>query len=208
MSARPKADLADPQVQADIRGLDIVDVARKYDVSFTAVRKWRAKLGVPCLTVGAALRRHAAMLGLCPDPDVAEAAGVTAEQVANYRRKHAIPMVGTHPLTTAEAQADIARLPVSEVVARYGVCRAAVTYQRKRVGLPLLRRNLEEWEVDAIERASGEAPDREIADALERSPGSVAAVRRKAGLVSYQEQRRETRPQRVARLRGVIGGGR
>ena len=207
VSARPKADLTDPQVQADIRALSIVDVARKYDVSFTAVRKWRKKLGVPCLTVAAVLRRHAGMLGLCPDTEVAVAAGVTVEQVANYRRKHAIPMAWTHPLTTEEAQADIARLPVSEVVARYGVCRSAVTYQRRAKGLPLLRRNLEAWEVDAITRTAGEETDTDIAEALGRSAAAVNKVRREHDLSSWREQRKEMQPQRVAELRKRFSQG-
>ena len=207
MPTPKRADLSDPAVQADIRALSVRDVAARYRVSLSAVRKWRKALGMGSPTVAAALREVADMLGKWPDDDVARAAGVTTEQVAHYRRKHRIALAWLRPLVSQEAQADIERLPVSEIVARYGVCRSAVTYQRRAKGLPLLRRNLEAWEVDAITRTAGAETDTDIAEALGRSAASVNKVRREHDLSSWREQRKEMQPQRVAELRKRFSQG-
>jgi len=207
MPTPKRADLSDPAVQADIRSLSVKEAAARYGVSLSAVRKWRKTLGLGSLTLAARLRRNAPLLGVLPDADVGFIVGASAEEVARYRKKHRIPMQGTHPLTAPEAQADIERLPVSEVVARYGVCRSAVTYQRRAKGLPLLRRNLEAWEVDAITRTAGEETDTDIAEALGRSAAAVNKVRREHDLSSWREQRKEMQPQRVAELRKRFSQG-
>lgn len=104
-------------------------------------------------------------------------------------------------LSDPAVQADIRALSVRDVAVRYGVCLSAVTYQRRAQGLPLLRRNLEAREVDAITRTAGNEPDTDIAEALDRSAASVNEVRREHGLSSWREQRKEMRPQRVDALR-------
>lgn len=207
MAAPKRADLADPAVAADVRALSIGEVATRYGVTDSAVRKWRKALGLGSPTVAAAMREVGDMLGTWPDDDVARAAGVEPEQVARYRRKHGIVLTWTQPLKSPEAQADIARLSVHEVAVRYGVCRSAVTYHRKRAGLPLLRRNLESWEVDAITRTAGEETDTDIAEALGRSGAVVNKVRREHDLSSWRQQRKELRPQRVAELRKRLSQG-
>ena len=207
MAAPKRANLADPAVAADVRALSIGEVAARYDVSPSAVRKWRAKLGLGSPTLAARLRPNRHLLGRVPDADIGFIVQASAEEVARYRQKHRIPKQGTHPLVRSEAQAYIALLPLSEVIARYGVCRSAVTYHRKAQGLPLLRRNLESWEVDAITRTAGEETDTDIAEALGRSGAVVNKVRREHDLSSWRQQRKELRPQRVAELRKRLTQG-
>ncbi len=187
-----------PYSLEDLRKLSIDGMAEKYGVSATSVRNWRKKHGLGSTTIASAIRQHIELLGVQSDEEVAELAGVDVKSVTKFRRKHRIR--STTP-KLAMAAADIATLPPSEVASRWNVSRSAVTYRRKSAGLPVLRRNLEEWEIDAIERNAGDAPDGEIAAALERAIGTVANVRKRAGLDSYQTQRRESREQRIQSLR-------
>ncbi len=158
-------------------------IAKRLRISVPAVARKRWLLGIapfqPAPPRFRWTRRGLALLGRYRDPEVARRLGTSVMLVRTKRR-----VLGIAPFDGDRARwvvrkpelREIARLPVAEACAKFGLSNKTVAKIRAEHGLGLRR-----WQATE-ERLLGSGPDRDVAARLGRSLNGVRSRRYKLGI--------------------------
>jgi hypothetical protein len=139
-----------------------------------------------------------ALLGTCPDSEIARKAGCSKEAVRQRRKSLGIPVFRMSYVLTDECKADFGKMEDAEVAAKHGLPPTVVTRARRKLNIGLPTRDAPVRKaLQAIDWQNDTRTDAEIAEAIGSITSTVCRIRNELNVPKASARGREWPTQNI-----------